>query len=103
MKGDEIKLEDQNLIITHTAFSHNHQLTKKLLIKAKIATHQYTIHPEVQLSLLQMMEAGPILTNTLRNFIQKQFPENVNITAQMICNVRMQVQRLKKNMGMKSR
>jgi len=75
--------------ITFANFEHNHPLNKAMLIKAKRATGQYSISPEVCLALLKLTRAGPIPTITLRTYLQGQFPSTMKITATTICNIKM--------------
>jgi hypothetical protein len=97
--GDGIKKEDRIVKVSKMSLHHNHSLTKKMLIKAKKTTHQYTVRPEVLRKILEMLDSGPIPTKTLRSFLQKQFPPTVKITSVMVANVRMMAQKLKIQYG----
>jgi hypothetical protein len=99
VKGDTFRKQDKIVKITGTSFHHNHPLTKQMLIKAKKASHQYTIRPEVLRKTIELLSSGPVPTLTLRNFLQNQYPPTLKITSVMVCNVRMQVKALQLKYG----
>ena len=94
-KGDSITKQDKIVKITGSSFHHNHPLTKKMLIKAKKATHQYTVRPIALRKCVEFLSSGPVPTLTLRTFLQKQYPPTIKITSTMVCNVRIKVAALR--------
>ncbi len=54
----------------------NHFLNKQMLIKAKMATHQYIILPEKCQKMLSLIEDGPIHPLHLKNFLKQFYPNS---------------------------
>ena len=98
-KGDGIKKYDREVSVSSTCFSHNHPMTKRMLIRAKKATNKYAISPDVMRKVMEMLDAGPVPTKTLRNFLQKQYPNTVKVTSVMVNNVRMKAKLLERQYG----
>ncbi len=99
VKDDNIKKAQREVKVTKVHLHHNHPLTKEMMIRAKKATFQYTLRPHVLREVLRMLESGPVLTKTLRNYLQKQYPSTVFISSTMVWNVRMRAQQLKQSYG----
>ena len=93
-KGDGIPVSERPVKVTNFNFTHNHSLTKGMLIKAKKGSHQYSISIPVCQKIMEMMDVGPVPTKTLRGFLQKQYPPTVKISSAMVFNVRLKVKRL---------
>ncbi len=57
-----------------------------MLIKPKIATHQYAIPPEVCQTMLSLIEDGPIHPLHLKNFLKQFYPNRQAVIHQMMFN-----------------
>ena len=90
--GDGLKREQVPVPVSAGNFSHNHHLTKGLLIKANMSTYKYAITPEVANSIVKMLNSSPLLTSTMRNFLQDNvYPDTMRITSTTVINIKTRV------------
>ena len=86
--NDGIRREDCLVKVTTISLSPNLHLNRRMLIKAKQATNQYSISSKVARKILEMINPGPLPTKTLGKILQKQVPPTMNISSVMDCNAK---------------
>ena len=94
-----LKMIAKPVKIMSVHFKHNHTLNKQMLIKAKMATHQYVIPPKACHTMLKLIEDGPILPLHLKNFLKQYYPDSQAISPQMMFNFRLKCKDLELKYG----
>ena len=68
-----------------------------MLVRAKRACSQYAISIEVCKAIYELLQAGPIPTITLRNYLAPQLPAAFKVDATFICNFKMKMKQLEEH------